>query len=141
MTWHCTTDLLFPLIIKSTKGHSALETNYGRKIILGPDRHQQRKRDKLKQSLDKATERALNKAEALEGQQAEVAESEANEYGKRLEQRQRAQVVLEEKLKTPSSSRPSGPSRARPLGRPIQTMLLEEHYKQKKLLCDHSLIR
>ncbi len=77
---------------KRMKDHGALETNYGRKIIVGPDRHQHRKRDKLEQSLHKATERVTHKAEALKGQQAKVAESEANGHGKRLEQRQRVQM-------------------------------------------------
>jgi hypothetical protein len=54
------------------KDHGALETNYGRKIIVGPDRHQQRKRDKLEQSLDKATARATTKAEALKGSKAKT---------------------------------------------------------------------
>ena len=31
--------------------HGALDTNYGRKTIVGPYRHQQRKREQLEQSL------------------------------------------------------------------------------------------
>ena len=37
--------------------HGALKTNYGRKTILGPDRHQQRKREKLAQSLEVTQQR------------------------------------------------------------------------------------
>ena len=83
---------------KRMKDHGALETNYGRKIIVGPDRHQQRKRDKIEKSLGKATERLETRAEALVEQQAKVAESEAKGHGKRLEQRQHAQVKCEEDL-------------------------------------------
>lgn len=83
---------------KRMKDHGALETNYGRQIIVGPDRHQQRKRNKLERSLGKATERVDTRAKALAEQQAKVAESEAKGHGKRLEQRQHAQVKCEEDL-------------------------------------------
>jgi hypothetical protein len=103
---------------KRMKDHGALETNYGRKIIVGPDRHQQRKRDKLEHSLDKATERATNKAEALKGQQAKVAESEANGHGKRLEQRQRAQMELQGQLKAAEQQQAKLTERVQAIGAP-----------------------
>ncbi len=84
---------------KRMKDHGALETNYGRKIIVGPDRHQQRKRDKLEKSLGTATERVETRAKALAEQQAKVAESEAKGHGRRLEQRQHAQVECEDDLR------------------------------------------
>ena len=70
--------------------HGALETNYGRKKIVGPDRHQQRKREDLEASLETAQQRVANKVEALQAQQAKVAKSKAQGHGKRLEQRQQA---------------------------------------------------
>jgi hypothetical protein len=70
--------------------HGALETNYGRKKIVGPDRHQQRKREDLAASLETAQQRVANKVEALQQQQAKVAKSKAQGHGKRLEQRQQA---------------------------------------------------
>jgi hypothetical protein len=103
---------------KRMKDHGALETNYGRKTILGPDRHQQRQRDKLEQSLDKATERAMTKAEALKEQQAKVAESEAKGHGKRLEQRQRTQMELEKELKAAEQQQAKLTERAQALGAP-----------------------
>ena len=42
--------------------HGALDTNYGRKKIAGPDRHQQRAREKLDQSLETAHKRIDEKA-------------------------------------------------------------------------------
>ena len=74
--------------------HGALNTNYGRKTIVGPDRHQQRAREKLDQSLVAAQQRLGKKAEALKMQQDKVAESEHKGHGKRLEQRQRALAVV-----------------------------------------------
>jgi hypothetical protein len=70
--------------------HGALETNYGRKKSVGPDRHQQRKREDLEASLETAPQRVANKVEGLQEQQAKVAESQAQGHGKRLAQRQQA---------------------------------------------------
>lgn len=79
--------------------HGALNTNYGRKTIVGPDRHQQRARAKLDQALEGAQRRLDHKAEALERQQEKVAESQQRGHGKRLEQRQRALAHLQHEVK------------------------------------------
>jgi len=79
--------------------HGALNTNYGRKKIVAPDRHQQRQKEQLDQALAAAQQRSDKKAEALKGQQAKVAESEAKGHGKRLEQRQRIFAVLDKERK------------------------------------------
>jgi len=79
--------------------HGALNTNYGRKKIVGPDRHQQRQKEQLDQAREAAQQRVDKKAEALKGQQAKVAESAAKGHGKRLEQRQRTCTVLDKELK------------------------------------------
>ena len=78
--------------------HGALETNYGRKKIVGPDRHQQRKREDLAASLETAQQRVANKVEALQAQQAKVTESKSKGHGKRLEQRQQARLRVEQEL-------------------------------------------
>jgi hypothetical protein len=70
--------------------HGALETNYGRKKIGGPDRHQQRKREDREASLETAQQRVAHKVEGLQEHQAKVAESKAKGHGKRLAQRQQA---------------------------------------------------
>jgi len=47
--------------------------NYGRKTILGPTRHQQRKREKLEQSLERAQQRVdKQRGCALKAQQDKV---------------------------------------------------------------------
>jgi len=79
--------------------HGALEINYGRKKILGADRHHQRKQVHLDQSLETAHKRVDKKAEALKAQQDKVAESEAKGHGKRLEQRTRTLLTLEQAFK------------------------------------------
>src|SRR6266704_5036414 len=57
--------------------HGALEINYGRKKIVGPDRHQQRKRAQLDASLETAQQRVDTKVEARAVQQSKVAESKS----------------------------------------------------------------
>jgi len=72
--------------------------DYGRKTLLGADRHHQRKQAQLEQSLGTAQERVAKKAEAVTAQQAKVAESKAQGHGRRLEQRQGKLVTLEDEL-------------------------------------------
>ncbi len=72
--------------------HGALNTHYGRKKIVGPDRHQQRAREKLDHAVQAAQQRLGTKAEALKGPQDKGAESVSKGHGKRLAQRQRAWV-------------------------------------------------
>jgi hypothetical protein len=78
--------------------HGALNTNYGRKKIVGPDRHQHRAREKLGQAVQAAQQWLGTKAEALKVQQDKVAESVSKGPGKRLEQRQRALVSLAQEV-------------------------------------------
>ncbi len=87
------------LSFKGMIDHGGLEINHGRKTIMGPDRHHQRKRDQLDASLETAHERVDKKAEALKSQQAKVAASEAKGHGRRLEQRQGTLVTVEHELK------------------------------------------
>jgi hypothetical protein len=75
--------------------HGALDINYGRKKILGADRHHQRKQVPLDQSLETAPKRVDKQAEALQAQQDKVAESASQGHGNRLEQRPRTLLTLE----------------------------------------------
>ena len=79
--------------------HGALNTNYGRKKIVGPDRHQQRAREQLDQALAGLQQRADKKGDRIQAQQDKVAESAAQGHGKRLEQRQRTLAVMEKEFK------------------------------------------
>jgi len=67
--------------------HGALDINDGRKRIVGPDRHQQRARDKLDQALEATQKRVDKQAEALKAKQDQGAESESKGHGTRLAQR------------------------------------------------------
>jgi hypothetical protein len=87
------------LSFKGMIDHGGLDINFGRKTILGPDRHHQRKQAHLDQSLETVHKRVDKKAEAVTTQQAKVAESEAKGHGTRLEQRQGKLVTLAQELK------------------------------------------
>ncbi len=78
--------------------HGALDINVGRKTIVGPDRHQQRAEARVRTSREAAQSRVEKKSRALEAKREQVAESAAQGHGTRLEQRQRAAAVLEQKL-------------------------------------------
>lgn len=69
--------------------HGALNTNYGRKKLIGPDRHQQRQQDALNQALPSNRQKRDKKAELIEQQQRKVQESQTRGHAKRLAQRQR----------------------------------------------------
>ena len=75
--------------------HGALNTNYGRKKMLGADRHQQRQQAQLAPSLETAHKRVAKTAAALKAQPDKVAESAAQGHGTRLEQRRRTVLTLE----------------------------------------------
>ena len=96
--------------------HGALDINYGRKTILGPDRHHQRKTEQLDQSLETAHTRVDKKTEAVKGQQAKVVESESKGHDKRLEQRKRTLVTLEQELKEAKAQHAKRSEQASALG-------------------------
>jgi hypothetical protein len=75
--------------------HGALNTNYGRKKIIGADRHQQRVREQLDHALEAVRKRVEKQEKEVKTQQAKVVESASKGHGKRLEQRQRTLAVLE----------------------------------------------
>ena len=79
--------------------HGALDTNYGRKKQVGPDRHQQRAQEKLTRALEGMQAKVDKKEDRVERQQEKVAESTQKGHTTRLQQRQRTLAVEEEKLK------------------------------------------
>jgi hypothetical protein len=98
--------------------HGALNTNYGRKKIVTADRHQQRAREQLEQSLATAQKRVTKKAEAIKGKQDQVAVSESKGHGKRLAQRQAALAVLTTELKDAQDKQGQLAAQAAALGPP-----------------------
>jgi len=141
------------LSFKRMNDHGALKTNYGRKTILGPDRHQQRKREKLEQSLEVAQQRVDKKTLALKAQQDKVAQAESQGHGTRLDQRKRALVVVEKELQEAQNNHAKLTEQACSIGSPreradrdfrkqtimtVRTLLLENALMAFMVaLCEH----
>jgi hypothetical protein len=98
--------------------HGALNTNYGRKKIVGPDRHQQRAQEKLDKSLAGLQQRVDKRVNQVKAQQDKVAESVAKGHGKRLEQRQRTLTALDQELKDAQHKQGQLAAQAAALGPP-----------------------
>jgi hypothetical protein len=96
--------------------HGARDSNYGRKKILGADRHHQRKQAQLAQSLETAPKRVDKKAAALQAQQAKVAASESTGHGTRLEQRTRTLLPLAQAVKEAKATQAQCAEHVSPLG-------------------------
>jgi hypothetical protein len=84
---------------KEMKAYEALDVNFGTKKIWGPDRHQEREREKLAEAKDKKAQQVTRKKELLQQQADKVAESQTKGHTTRLEQRQRRFAVLEQEVK------------------------------------------
>jgi hypothetical protein len=104
------------LSFKRMIDHGALDINYGRKTIIGPDRHHQRKQAQLAHALETARKRVDKKAEAVKAQQDKVAESETKGHGKRLEQRQSTLGTWEQELKEAKAKHAKRSEQAATLG-------------------------
>lgn len=97
--------------------HGALNVNFGIKKILGPDRHQQRALDVLKESSAALLQKIERKTGQLVEQEAKVAESKSKGHTKRLVQREKCQqemqgdlnAVVEQRQKKEEEIRQAGP--------------------------------
>jgi hypothetical protein len=83
---------------KEMKAYEALDVNFGTKKIWGPDRHQEREREKLMEARDKKAQQVTKKDALVRQQQDKVAESQAKGHLTRLAQRQRRLTVLEQEV-------------------------------------------
>jgi len=83
---------------KRMNAHGALKVNYGIKKIVGPDRHQQRAREKVEESLENTQHKLSKKEQLLTIQHAKVAESQAKGHGTRLKQRERRLGEIKQEL-------------------------------------------
>jgi len=104
------------LSFKGMIDHGGLDINYGRKILIGPDRHHQRQEEERARSLESARQRADKKAEMVEAQQSKVAESAAQGHGKRLEQRRARLAILAQELQDAKATQATRAAQASSLG-------------------------
>jgi hypothetical protein len=118
--------------------HGALNTNDGRKKIVGPDRHQQREHEKRDQALMAAQKRLAKKAEAVRTQQAKVAESAHKGHGKRLVQRQRALAVVAKERKDAQAQHTQLAAHAAALGPPRERA--DRDFRQQTIMTIRTLL-
>jgi hypothetical protein len=118
--------------------HGALDINYGRKKIVGPDRHQQRAKEKVEERQEEARQKVEKKENLVRTQQEKVAESEHQGHKKRLEQRQRALVVQEEELKEAKQKQEKLQEQAEALGPPRQRM--DRDFRKQRIMTFRTLL-
>jgi len=123
---------------KRMRDHGALDTNYGRKLLVGPDRHQQRAREKLEQALEAVQQRSDKQAEAVQAQQNQVAESETKGHGKRLAQRQRALAGLETERQATRDTQAKLSAHASALGPPRERA--DRDFRQQTMMTFRTLL-
>jgi hypothetical protein len=118
--------------------HGALDTNYGRKTIAGPDRHQQRAREKLNKALEGAQKRVDKKAEGLKAQQDKVADSVHHGHGPRLAQRQCALARREKEFKDAQNKHAKLRAQDSALGPPRERM--DRDFRKQTIMTIRTLL-
>ena len=118
--------------------HGALNTNYGRKKQLGPDRHHQRAQEKLQKALEGAQAKVEKKEDRVHRQQEKVAESTQKGHTTRLHQRQRTLVVEEEALKTARHQHETLAQQVQDLGPPQQRA--DRDFRKQRIMTLRTLL-
>jgi len=118
--------------------HGALNTNYGRKKQLGPDRHQQRAQEKLQKALAGTQAKVVKKEDRVQQQQAKVTESTQKGHTTRLHQRQRTLAVEEEELKTARQKHEKFVQQAQALGPPKERA--DRDFRKQRIMTLRTLL-
>jgi len=118
--------------------HGALNTNYGRKKQIGPDRHQQRAQEKLQKALEGAQAKVEKKDDRVQRQQEKVAESTQKGHTTRLHQRQRTLAVEEEALKTARQKHEKLAQQAQALGPPQERA--DRDFRKQRIMTLRTLL-
>jgi hypothetical protein len=118
--------------------HGALNVNYGTKTIMGPDRHQQRAKDKLAEQVQ-AVEKKIDKKELLLcAQQKKVTESVRKGHGKRLQQRQQCLGIVQEELKKVQQKKAHLKHQVDVLGEPKQRA--DRDFRKQRIMTFRTLL-
>jgi len=118
--------------------HGALNTNYGRKKQIGPDRHQQRAQEKLQKALVGAQVKVDKKEDRVQRQHAKVTESTRKGHTTRLHQRQRTLAVEEEALKTARQKHEKLAQQTQALGPPRQRA--DRDFRKQRIMTLRTLL-
>jgi hypothetical protein len=93
------------LRFKDMKAYEALDVNFGVTKMWGPDRHQEREREKLTEARDKNAAHVTKTEAVLKEQAAKVEESRGKGHPTRLEPRQRRFTELEQEVEPAAAKR------------------------------------
>jgi hypothetical protein len=118
--------------------HGALNTNYGTKKTWQSDRHQQRARNRLEEELQKSSQRLQRRTSEVVEQQKKVQESEHRGHGKRLPQRQRKLVELEQKKSAEQAREEQLKTRLAETGEPKQRA--DRDFRKQKVMTLRTLL-
>jgi hypothetical protein len=123
---------------KNMIAHGALNTNYGRKLIEGPDRHQERKSEGLTKKLTNNQKKQQIKQIAIQNQEPKVKESKDKNHGKRLEQRQSKLLKLQDGQKKLSDKESNLESSLQALGAPKKRY--DRDYRKQLIMTVRTLL-
>ena len=118
--------------------HGALNTNYGRKKQIGPDRHQQRAQEKLTRALEGTRAKVDKKEDRVKRQQEKVAESTQKGHTTRLQQRQRTLAVEEEELKNARQKHETLRQQVQTLGPPKERA--DRDFRKQRIMTVRTLL-
>ena len=118
--------------------HGALNTNYGRKKQIGPDRHQQRAQEKLTRALEGTQTKVDKKEDRVKRQQEKVAESTQKGHTTRLQQRQRTLAVAQEELKNARQKHEMLRQQAKDLGPPKERA--DRDFRKQRIMTLRTLL-
>lgn len=105
---------------KAMISHGSLNTNYGTKTVLGPDRHQQRRREAIEEKIKKIEVKQEKKKTHLSKQARLVSDSEENGHKNRLDSRKKKHAMLEAEAEVLKGKYDKSAQRLKALGEPKQ---------------------
>jgi hypothetical protein len=118
--------------------HGALNVNYGTKTVLGPDRHQQRAKEKLTVQVHAVEKKIEKKEQLLSAQQEKVTESVTKGHGTRLQQRQQRLGVVQEELKKVQQKKQHVKKQLDALGEPQQRA--DRAFRKQRIMTFRTLL-
>jgi hypothetical protein len=118
--------------------HGALNVNYGTKTVMGPDRHQERVKEKLTTQVHAVEKKIEKKEQVLNTQQEKVKESLAKGHGKRLQQRQQRLGVVQEELKKVQQKKQHIEQQLDGLGEPQQRA--DRDFRKQRIMTFRTLL-
>lgn len=118
--------------------HGALNVNYGTKTVLGPDRHQQRAKEKLTAQVQAVEKKIDKKAQLLSVQQEKVTESVTKGHGTRLQQRQQRLGVVQEELKNVQKKKQHLEQQVDALGEPQERA--DRDFRKQRIMTFRTLL-